>query len=489
VNAPLRRVAISVLVLFTLLILNVNYIQVVRANNLRKDPGNTRLLYAEYERERGAITVGGNSIAKSVATSDALKYLRQYPDATTYAPVTGAYSLIYGSSGLERVEDEVLSGNDPRLTFRRLGDIFTGRDPSGGNVELTLDPAVQKAAMDGLTGLDGMTGAVVALDPTTGAVLGLASAPTFDPNQLASHEPAKIRAYQKSLTKAQQLNHAIGDRYSPGSVFKVLVSAAALSTGNYTPETAIPAPTQLPLPNAPKPLTNFNGESCNGGADQPLLEALEMSCNTAFAQLGMTLGEDKIRDMAKAFGIDGDGFSMPLSVVPSTLGAIADQAQLARTSIGQQDVQITPLQAAMIAATVANQGTEMKPYLVKSIQAPDLTTIDQTHLEELGHPISADVAGQLDQMMTAVVTGPRGTGKKAAISGVKVAGKTGTAQTDPDAPDNSWFVGYADGGDGKKIAVAVFIQGGGTGGDKSAPLAKAVMQAYLSGSGSSQGGG
>ena len=479
-NAPLRRVAISVLVLFTLLIINVNVIQVVRADNLRNDKGNTRQLYAEYERERGAITVGGTSIASSEETDDALKYLRTYADGPTYAPVTGYYSLIYGSSGIEDTENDVLSGDDPRLTFRRLADVFTGRDPSGGNVELTLDPAVQKAAMDGLTGT-GLTGAVVALDPATGAVLGLASAPTYDPNQLSSHDPKAIREYEKSLTEQQQVDHAISDRYSPGSVFKVLVSAAALSSGDYTPQTPVPAPDTYTLPGTRTPMENYNGESCNGGADQPLVDALTISCNTAFAELGVKLGEDKLRDMAEAFGITGDsGLEIPLPVVPSTLGSIDNDAQLAVSSIGQQDVQITPLQAAMIAATVANGGREMKPYLVESVQAPDLTTIDQTDPEELGRPISAEVAGQLDEMMTSVVT--RGTGKRAAISGVKVAGKTGTAQTDPDAADNSWFVGYAD-ANGKKIAVAVFFQGGGTGGDKSAPLAKSVMQAYLNGGG------
>ncbi|MEU2347703.1 penicillin-binding protein 2 [Modestobacter sp. NPDC049651] len=481
-NAPVRKVAIAAMVLFALLILNVNYIQVVRANALRKDEGNTRQLYQEYDRERGSITVAGNPIAASQATDGALKYLRTYPDGPTYAPVTGWYSLVSGTTGLEQVENDVLSGSDPRLTFRRLADLFTGRDPAGGNVELTLDPNVQKTAMDGLLALDGMTGAVVALDPETGAVLGLASAPTFDPNQLSSHEPAKIREYRKSLTNQQLLNHAIDDRYSPGSVFKVVVSAAALSTGDYTAQTAVPAPDLYTPPGTSKGIQNYNGETCNGGGDQPLLEALEMSCNTAFAQLGVTLGEDKVRDMAEAFGIDDEKSEIPLEVNGSTLGDIPDQPALAQSSIGQRDVQLTPLQAAMIAATVANKGTQMKPYLVKSIQAPDLTTIDQTDPEELGNPISEQVAAQLDDMMTAVVTGPRGTGKKAAIPGVKVAGKTGTAQTDPDAKDNSWFVGYAD-KDGRKIAVAVFIKGGGTGGDKSAPLAKQVMQAYLSGQG------
>jgi peptidoglycan glycosyltransferase len=489
-NAPLRRVAISVLVLFTLLILNVNYIQVVRSSELRKDPSNTRGLYEEYAHERGSIVLNGNPIALSERTNDRLTYLRRYPQGPVYAPVTGAYSLTYGNSGLERVENDVLAGSDSRLVVRRLGDIFTGRNPAGGNVSLTLNPAVQEAAM---SALDGVTGAVVALDPKTGAILGLASTPTYDPNQLASHDPAAIKAYQDSITPAPgsgdpdpRSNQAIGERYSPGSVFKLIVAAAALESGKYTPDTAVPAPNVLTLPGTSTQLNNYNSESCNGGADQPLIAALTISCNTAFAQLGIDLGEDKVRSMAQAFGIaDGNGFDVPLHVVPSTLGDITDAAALGQSSIGQKDVQLTAMQAAMISAGIANGGTLMKPYLVDSIQAPYLTVIDQTDPKELGRPVSTAVAGELTQMMTSVVA--NGTGRKARIDGVQVAGKTGTAEvgtTGDDEPPHTWFTGFAP-ADNPQIAVAVFIKNGGqsgtegTGGDISAPIAKQVMQAFL----------
>jgi penicillin-binding protein A len=483
VNAPLRRVAISVLALFTLLILNVNYIQVVRSNELRDDPSNTRVLYEEYDRERGSIVINGVPIALSERTDDPLPYLRRYPQGPLYAPVTGAYSLVYGNSGLERAANDVLAGSDPRLFTRRLADLFTGRDPAGGNVSLTLDPAVQEAAM---SGLDGVTGAVVALDPATGAILGLASTPTYDPNQLASHDPAAIRAYQESITPADgsgdadpRTNQATNERYSPGSIFKVIVSAAALSSGNYTPDSMLAAPQQLTLPNTTKPLNNFGGEACSPTGQQSLIDALTISCNTAFAQLGIDLGEDRIRDMAEAFGIDGKGFEMPLPVAGSQLGDIADDAQLGVSSIGQQDVQVTPMQAAMIAAAVANDGTLMKPYLVDSVQAPDLTVIDQTDPEEMSQPVSAEVAGQLTRMMTSVVD--NGTGRRARISGVEVAGKTGTAENA--GPDHNWFIGFAP-ADDPKIAVAVFVRnGGGTGGDISAPIGRQVIQAYLDGQG------
>jgi peptidoglycan glycosyltransferase len=480
VNAPLRRVAISVLVLFTLLIINVNYIQVVRADKLRDDPSNTRVLAEEYDRERGSIVVDGKEIALSTPTEGRLKYLRTYPQGPLYAGVTGYYSLVYSNTGLERAENDVLSGSDPRLVLRRLADLFTGRDPAGGDVVLTLDPAVQEAAM---SGLEGVTGAVVALDPSTGAVLGLASTPSYDPTQLSSHDPDAIRDYRQQLTDDQLTNQAIEQRYSPGSIFKVIVSAAALASGDYTPDTAVPAPDELTLPGTSTTMENFGGESCNGGADQKLIDALTISCNTAFAQLGIDLGEDRIREMAAGFGITDEGFDMPLKVAPSTLGEIDGDAQLGVSSIGQQDVQLTPMQAAMIAAAVANDGSLMKPYLVDHVTAPDLSVIDRTDPEQMSEPISADVANQLTEMMTSVVD--RGTGQRAQIAGVDVAGKTGTAENADEADDHSWFIGFAP-ADDPKIAVAVFVRNGGsTGGDISAPIARSVMEAYLAG----QGGG
>jgi peptidoglycan glycosyltransferase len=480
VNAPLRRVAISVLVLFTLLIINVNYIQVVRAEKLREDPSNTRVLAAEYDRERGSIVVAGEPIALSVPTDGRLKYLRQYPQAGLYAAVTGYYSLVYNNAGLERAENDVLSGSDPRLTLRRLSDLFTGRDPAGGNVELTLDPAVQTAAM---AGLEGVTGAVVALDPSTGAILGLASTPTYDPNLLSSHDPQGIRDYSAELeasTPDPRSNQAISEIYPPGSIFKVIVSAAALENG-YSPDSVVPAPREFQLPNSSRVIPNFGGSACSASGEQPLIDALTISCNTAFAQLGIELGADTVGEMAEAFGMDGEGLEIPLNVAGSTMGDVEDDAALGQASIGQRSVVMTPLQAAMVAAAVANDGSLMKPYLVDQVQAPDLSVIDDTDPEELSRPVSEEVANQLTEMMVSVVQ--NGSGRAARISGLQVAGKTGTAQSGGDAPDHNWFIGFA-GADDPEIAVAVFVRnGGGTGGDVSAPIARRVMEAYLEGQG------
>jgi penicillin-binding protein A len=474
VNAPLRRVAISVLVLFTLLILNANYIQVVRSDELRNDQGNTRVLAEEYNRERGAIIVQGNEIARSVPTDDILNYLREYPEGPLWASITGYYSVIYGDSGMEDAANEVLSGTDPRLTLRRLTDLFTGRDPQGGDVVLTLDPAVQRAAM---AGLEGVTGAVVALDPRSGAVLGMGSTPTFDPNQLSSHDPDAIRAYAEELESRERdprLNRAIRETYPPGSIFKVIVSAAALE-GDYEPDTEIPAPDVLELPGTNTELENFGGSACDPSEEQPLIEALTVSCNTAFALLGIEVGEDALRDTAERFGMDGEGLAIPLAVEPSGIGDPENDAQLGVSSIGQQDVVMTPLQGAMVAAAVANDGQLMRPYMVDQVRAPDLTVIDRTEPDVLSEATSEDVAADLTEMMVSVVE--NGSGQAAQVPGAQVAGKTGTAENA--GPDHNWFVGFAP-ADDPEIAVAVFVaNGGGTGGDVSAPIARDVLAAYL----------
>ncbi len=260
----------------------------------------------------------------------------------------------------------------------------------------------------------------------------------------------------------------------------MIVSAAALASGDYTPETVIAAPRDYILPGTSTPLRNFGNQACDPSDQQRLIDALRVSCNTAFAQLGIDLGEDRVRDMAAAFGIDDEGFDMPLPVTGSTLGDIPGDASLGQSSIGQSSVAVTPVQAAMIAAAVANDGQLMTPYLVDSILAPDLSVIDQTDPEEMSRPVSPEVAEQLTTMMRSVVD--EGSGRRARIDGVQVAGKTGTAQNgtaENPQRDHNWFIGFAPAED-PTIAVAVFVRnGGGTGGDTSAPIARAVMQAHL----------
>jgi peptidoglycan glycosyltransferase len=428
-----------------------------------------------------------------VTTNDELKYLRKYPQGPVYAPLTGYYSLIYGKDALEETEDSILAGTDSRLLGSRITGILTGRDPKGGSVVLTINAAAQQAAY---TAMAKQKGAVVAIDPETGAILAAVSTPSYDPNSLSSHDADAIIAADKTLTTdpAQpMLNRAFQQNYPPGSVFKVIVSAAALKAG-ITPDQRIPSPTVLTLPGTNgQTLTNFDGEKCGDGTTDTFTNALEISCNTAFAQLGMTLGQNAIDQEAALFGIDGTERTVPLTVARSTVGPINSEGDLAHASIGQQSVRITPLQAAMIAATVADGGTLMQPYLVAQELAPDLSVLTQTSQHQLDQALDSNLDEQLALMMVGVVES--GTGKPAQINDIKnvtVGGKTGTADTGifvdgKQTPPHAWFTGFANLDGTPKIAVAVVIENGGVNGDETtgglaaAPVAKAVMEAYLAG--------
>jgi peptidoglycan glycosyltransferase len=492
-NRQIRRVSAAVGVLMLALFLNLNYVQVVRGNDYRDNPANQRVILNEYSTPRGQIIVQGTAIAQSTKTKDELKYLREYSAGPVYAPVTGYYSIVYGKNGLEDNEDAVLSGTDPRLLGSRITDILTGRDPTGGSVVLTLNAAAQQAAY---TAMAKQKGAVVAIDPRTGAILAAVSTPSFDPNALSSHNTDSINTTWKTLLAdpAQPLlNRAFQQNYPPGSVFKVVVSAAALKAGT-KPADQISAPTVLPLPGTDnQTLVNFNNEKCGNGTTDSFADALAISCNTAFAALGLKLGESAIQDEAKLFGIDDTARSVPLAVARSTTGPINSPGDLAHASIGQQSVRITPLQAAMISAAVANRGTLMEPYLVAQQRAPDLSVLSQTIPRQLSQVLDSDLNDQLAVMMVGVVQ--QGTGKAAQITDIKnvtVGGKTGTADTGvfvdgKQTPPHAWFTGFANLDGIPQIAVAVVIENGGVDGDETtgglaaAPVAKAVMEAYLAG--------
>jgi peptidoglycan glycosyltransferase len=509
VNKAIRKVSIVVGVLLFALFVNLNVVQVVKGSAYRDHAGNLRVLLNEYSHPRGQIVVQGTAVATSVETNDELKYLRRYPQGPIYAPVTGYYSYIYGTTGIEYSENSLLAGTDSRLFGTQLADILTGRNPRGGSVKLTLNADAQKAAYEAMVGSNGKirAGAVVALDPRTGAILAAVSTPSYDPNLLSAHNPDTITAAWQRYTNdpAQpMLNRAFNQTYPAGSTFKIVTSAAALSAGVITPRTTIPAPNSYwpldPKRTAPCPanlsapcVQNFGGETCDNGKTATAEFAFAKSCNTAFAALGDRIGGERMAAQAKAFGMDGPQLNVPLPVAQSTIGSVGplvtDPAYRAQTSFGQRDVRITPLQAAMFSAAVANEGTLMAPYLVAQEFGPNLDTLSTAQPQQLGQSVNAGVAQQLQQMMVSVVTAPEGTGHLAAIPGVVVGGKTGTADTGLTSASKSkpdaWFTGFALQDGNPKIAVAVVLEHGGVNGDESAgglaaaPVAKKVMQAYL----------
>lgn len=482
-NAPIRRVAIAALALFGLLFLNVNYLQVVEAESLRNNPRNNRLLLDEYGRPRGDIIAGRTTLVESRKTDDRLEYLRVYANgdpnlAKVFAPVTGYYSLVYGATAVERAYNDVLSGNDDRLFVRRLSDILTGRSPQGGSVELTILPDLQRLAA---RQLGNRRGAVVALNPRTGAILAMVTSPSFDPNVLSSHDPSKIRAANERLLDNRDeplVNRAAEEVYPPGSTFKVVVAAAAIEAGmKPTDQLDCSRAITLPLTRNVQ-LRNFGNGSCPSKVT--LSQALENSYNTTFATLGMRLGDKKLLEMSEAFGFNARP-DFTLRTVPSVFPQGLNAPQTAQAAIGQFDVRATPLQMAQVAAAIANNGRIMRPYVVSEVLAPDLSVLDKTEPKEQARPFGAETANVLTAMMVDVVKS--GTGTRAQIPGVSVAGKTGTAQNA--GPSHAWFIGFAPSTQ-PQVAVAVIVENGGgddqgTGGRIAAPIAQAVMAEVLRG--------
>lgn len=487
-NTPIRRISIAVMVMIVLLMGNLTYIQVVKAEDYRTDTRNNRVLLAEYARKRGQISADGQVLAGSSEVDDRLRFQRQYPEGPAFAPITGYYSTLFKSGGLERSLDEVLNGSDDRLFGLRISDLLTGRTPGGGNVLLTIDPDVQRVAYEELTARN-YSGSVVAIRPQTGEILALVSTPSFDPNPLANHDVAVQKKAWDAFNAADPSvlnNRAISEIYPPGSTFKLIDVAAALSSGQFTPDSEFTAAPQIALGSGGRDtLENYNGSTCGDGDTASLREALQRSCNTAFAELSAKLGEGPIRKQAEAFGIGTEGQKIPMSVATSTIGPIDDTAALQQSSIGQRDVALTPLQNAMIVAAIANKGEVMAPYLVKEIQSQELASLETTEPDRIGRAIDENVARTLTELM---VNNERSYSDDGKIEGVEIAAKTGTAEhgaTPKTTPPHVWYVAFAP-ADNPQIAVAVLVESGGdrnnlaaTGGSTSAPIGRAVIAAGL----------
>jgi peptidoglycan glycosyltransferase len=486
-NKPIRRVSFIVAVLFCTLLFSTTWIQFVTAKSLDNRPNNRRTLLDSYSRERGAILVAGSPIAKSVPTKDELKWVRTYPKARLYSQVTGYYSFTYGAGGgLEGAADPTLSGQSDKLFYGRVLDMLTGKPPTGASLELTINPKAQEAADKALGDL---RGAVVALNPKTGAILAMVSHPQYDPSTLAGHQTGKgspvERAWKKVMITDPQnpaINRAItGDLYPPGSTFKLVTTAAALSSGKFTEESQVPGPASLTLPGTSTDLPTDDHQPCGPGDKTTLTHALQISCNSAFGWLGMSLGDEALRAQAAKFGF-GDSLRIPTRVEPSVFPANHSKAKTAQASIGQSDVRVTPLQMAMVSAAIANKGTVMTPYLIQDTRNSSLDVIDQTQPEQLSQAITPDVATALTRMMITVVKS--GTGTEAQIPGIEVAGKTGTAQTGQGRAPLAWFTAFAPAND-PQIAVAVVVENGGnagtevSGGRVAAPIARQVLEAVL----------
>ncbi|RJQ73241.1 penicillin-binding protein 2 [Pseudonocardiaceae bacterium YIM PH 21723] len=482
-NTPVRRVALAVMALMALLLANMTYIQVVMADELRNDPNNKRTLYEEAGRQRGQIIVDGSPLALSTPSNDRWKFQRSYPKGAPFATVTGYFGITLGSTDLEYAGNDVLSGSAPSLIGARLSDLITGRDPRGGALDLTIKAKVQQAAYDGLAA-KGLKGSVVAIDPNNGEILAMVSTPSFDPNALASHDLKSAgNRYQELIDDTKNkplLNRAIRETYPPGSTFKLVVAAAALKDGKDkdTPVTTAPS---VNYPGSNTPLFNFGNTACGTGK---LIDALASSCNTAFAELADQVGKDKLREQAKAFGIGEQDWEIPMKPVASTLGDISDRGALYRAGIGQADVRLTPLQNAVIAATIANDGQRMAPHLIKRTLDPDLSSeVDATGSKRVKSAMSSSDVAKLKEMM--IASEQHSGGQQ--IQGVTVASKTGTAEHGEhprETPPHGWYVAFAP-AEKPTVAIAVIVEDGGdrglnaTGASIARPIGLATMRAAL----------
>jgi penicillin-binding protein A len=487
-NRQIRRVAVVVLVAFLVLLAAPLYWQVLAAPRLANDSRNTRVLIKEYSIERGPIVLADKTpvaiSSRSRQKGDPLEFVRRYPEGERYGMVTGFYSLVYGRTLAEQEFNSFLLGRAPEQFGQNVTDLLTARETPGGTLVLTLDRATQEAAE---RALGGSKGAVVALDPRTGAVLAMTTFPRYDPNQLSSHNPEAIRRNWERLVNDENgplLNRAAGALYPPGSTFKVVTAAAALENG-VTMTQELPSPTVLDVPQTSADIRNFGGSSCGGGGTLTLTEALRISCNTTFAGLGVKLGSEKLAAEAEKFGFNQPSpYQLPAatSVIPED----QDVPATAQSAIGQRDVRTSPLQMATVAATIANGGRRMGPFVAQRVVSDKGSVVKRFEGEDFGQVIPERVAGDLRDMMLQVVES--GTGVAAQIPNLQVAGKTGTAQHAQGRNPHAWFIGFTGSGD-RQIAVAVVVEEGGnagseaTGGRTAAPIARQVMQAYMGGGG------
>ncbi|GAA1351449.1 penicillin-binding transpeptidase domain-containing protein [Streptomyces beijiangensis] len=481
----IRRAAGFCLILLVALLLNATRVQVFDADSLDNNSANRRQTIARYDQPRGDILVDGKTVTGSRNTNEQLKYERTYTEGPLYAPVTGYASQTYGTTLIENAEDGILSGTDSMLSTLPLINELTRAQQPGGDVASTIQADMQKAAYEGL---GGKKGAVAAIEPTTGRILALVSTPSYDPGRISGTDTSSTRAWTSlnSDTNQPMLNRAIRQLYPPGSTFKVVTAAGILDNGVATDiNSATDTPNPYTLPGTTFQLTNeSSSDQCKNAT---LLYAFEVSCNTVFAKLGVDVGLSGMVKTAENFGFNDTGVKIPSGVSASNFDTKMSNDHLAQSCIGQYNTSATPLQMAMVAAAVANDGQIMYPHLVDKTMRSNGGTVSETGTKDYRQAMTVTTATQLKTMMEAVVTD--GTGTNAAIGGATVGGKTGTAQNgiDNSGTPYAWFISYAQKSDSNTpaVAVAVVVEDASanrsdvSGGGNAAPIAKAVMEAAL----------
>ncbi len=478
-DRPLRRVSIFALILILALMVNVNYIQGSQAEKLKKDPLNNRQYLDILNRDRGKIMAGAKELALSQDTQRSdRKFQRKYIDPEIFAPVTGYFVASGSTTAVEHAENSLLDGTDDRLAVRRWFDQFVGKPAKGANVETTINPQAQRVAYNALKNSTDRRAAAVVMDVKTGAIVVMATYPSYDTNLVATNDTKKADRAFRQLGKADfqpMVNKAMNDTFPPGSSFKIVVAASALENG-MTKESPVDTPAVYQLRSG-HPLPNSHEGGACGGGNPPLLAAFAESCNTTFAKLGAEkLGSQKVNAQSEKFG-----FSKKVEVEQGVNSASSefetknDHDLTALASIGQAENRATPLQMAMVASAVANDGKIMKPHLVGKVKSADQSVLYEASPQQLSEPISGNTAGQLEDMMREVVA----TGTAKNLNGKNVAGKTGTAETGRGVINDRWFVGFSP-VNNPRYAFAVVTEGPGAGATSAGEVSATIMQAVLS---------
>lgn len=474
-NRPIRRLFILSALMFASLAGMLGYHQVVQAERLAENPYNTRKVFAQMRIQRGLILASDKAELSANRLEDDL-YYRTYPGGDLAPHVTGYSNVTYGQTGLERSHNDYLTGTADEVELFTLLDTIMGREKRGADLKLTIDPAVQRVALDQMRAI-GKTGAVVVIEVETGAVVAMVSSPSYDPNLLEANWD------QLSTDPSAPLfNRATQEVATPGSSFKLITTAAALETGAFKPDSKF---------NDAKGSIDIYGNTINNYRTLPfgehdLSDAFAQSINTTYAQVGDKLGQDTLFDYMKKFGLyERPPLELPEDEIaisgryeggePAGPGRELDPVQVAWMAIGQENMQVSPLQMAMIAQAIGNDGEMMVPYLVDTISDYNGTIIRQSDPKVWKTPIDRDTAAEITEMM--IKTVEEGTGVKARNDDVQIAAKTGTAEVEGRGP-NAWFVGFAPAQD-PRYAIAVLVEDSDEGGGIAVPVARDVLLAAL----------